>query len=394
MSNGLGMAFIECFLASLRLGLTSFGGPVAHLAYFREAYVERLKWLNDEKYAELLAICQFMPGPASSQLGAAIGYHRGGWLGGLGAWLGFTLPSAVLLILLASGLESINSWVGSGWIHGLKIVAVAVVFMAIYGMQKKLCPDLKTMMIALAVAITLILFPVGWLQPLLILCGGVVGALLFSQKATVPIAKVQRKFPTGSVVGLVIFIISIIGISLMPVTSADGVMSRGLIKTGAMVFGGGHVVLPLLEAETVCNQIMTQQDFLAGYGAAQAVPGPMFTLSAYLGAKLPMFGSAWAGGAVAVAYIFLPGMILLSLGMPLWNAYQDNVKVKGGLKGANAAVVGLLIAALYYIIKSGALSGWLDATIALGLLAVLLSKKLPVWLIVISGAVLGGFLYS
>lgn len=387
------MNFIECFLVALRLGLTAFGGPVAHLAYFREAYVDRMKWLSDEKYAELLAVCQFMPGPASSQLGAAIGFHRGGWLGGLGAWLGFTLPSAIILILLASNLEVLNDWVGSGWIHGLKVVAVAVVAVAIHGMGQKLCPDVVTMVIALAVAGILLFFPYGWLQPLLIISFGMLGAFLFSaeKSSRKDEANALKKFPMCSVIGLAIFVVSVMVLSLVHVQGADAVMARGLIKTGSLVFGGGHVVLPLLEAETVGRGIMVQDDFLAGYGAAQAVPGPMFTLSAFLGAKLPLFGSAWLGGFVAVVCIFLPGMVLLALGMPLWNRFKDNQRVKGGLKGANATVVGLLIAALVHIIRHGALASWIDIVLALVLIGILLSKKIPVWMIVISGAVIGGF---
>lgn len=387
------MKFLECFMASLKLGLTSFGGPVAHLAYFREAYVERLKWLNDQKFAELLAICQFMPGPASSQLGAAIGYHRGGWLGGLAAWLGFTLPSAVLLIILASNLDNINSWVGSGWIHGLKVVAVAVVAMAIIGMKKKLCPDVKTTVIALVVAVVLCFVREAWLQPLMILAGGVLGAFLFkgagSEKSVVE-KKEKKKFPRMSLVGLSLFVVATIGLSWMTISSNDGQMMRGMVKTGAMVFGGGHVVLPLLEAEVVNTGLMKQQEFLAGYGAAQAVPGPMFTLSAFLGAQVPMFGNSWVGGLVALACIFLPGMILLSIGMPLWNYFKDNAVVRSGLSGANAAVVGLLIAALVHILRAGALTGWIDVAVAVALFAVLYSKKAPVWSIVLVGAVIGG----
>ncbi len=388
------MNFIECFLVALRLGFTSFGGPVAHLGYFREAYVDRLKWLSDEKYAELLAICQFMPGPGSSQLGAAIGHHRAGWLGGLGAWLGFTLPSAVMLILLASNLETLNGWVGSGWIHGLKVVAVAVVAIAIHGMGKSLCPDMKTLLIALLVAATLIIFPVGWLQPLLIICFGVVGAILFSEEKSIDedTPKEVKKFPLYSVIGLALFVVAIVTMSLVQVQGSDTLMCRGLIKTGSLVFGGGHVVLPLLEAETVGRGLMGQSEFLAGYGAAQAVPGPMFTLSAYLGAQLPLFGNAWLGGFVAVICIFLPGMILLALGMPLWNTFKNNQKVRGGLKGANAAVVGLLIAALVHIIRQGALTNWIDIVLAIAFMGVLLNKKIPVWIVVITGAVIGAVL--
>lgn len=385
------MKFVECLVAGLKLGLTSYGGPVAHLAYFREAYVERLKWLSDEKFAELLAICQFMPGPASSQLGAAVGYHRGGWLGGLGAWLGFTLPSAVLLILLASNLENINNWVGSGWIHGLKVVAVAVVAMAVVGMKKKLCPDWQTTLMAIIIAVILSFFRMTWLQPLMILVGALIGILLFEKLNNDQLGEsIKKKFPVLCLLGLAVFTLGLVVLSGMAISGADGQMMRGLVKTGSLVFGGGHVVLPLLEAEVVGPGLMGQQEFLAGYGAAQAVPGPMFTLSAFMGAQLPMFGNPWLGGFAAVVCIFLPGMVLLSLGMPLWNYFKNNSMVRAGLVGANAAVVGLLIAALVHILREGALSGVGDVMIVTVLFGVLLSKKLPVWSVVLAGAVIGG----
>ncbi len=391
-------AFVECFWVSLRLGVSSFGGPVAHLAYFREAYVERLGWLDDEKYAELISICQFIPGPASSQLGAAIGYHRGGWAGAAGTWLGFTLPSALILILLATGLESITEWIGSGWIHGLKVVAVAVVCMAIIGMRKKLCPDRKTMILAAVVASILICVRLSWLQPLLILASGVVGAFWFQsgvKPADVSLTEhtKKRKFPMLSVLGVGVLALVVLALSSWRTTNPDGMMVQGLTKTGALVFGGGHVVLPLLEAETVGKGLMSQQDFLAGYGAAQAVPGPMFTLAAYLGARTELFGNPWLGGVAGVAFLFLPGMILLALGMPLWNAFKGNAKVRGGLVGASAAVIGLLVAALVHIVRAGALHSWFDVGLVLILLGVLMSKKLPVWAVVLSGAMVGALVY-
>lgn len=384
------MNFLICFLESLKLGLTSFGGPVAHLAYFRDAYVDRLKWLSEERFAELLAVCQFMPGPASSQLGASIGYEKGGWLGGLGAWLGFTLPSAILMILFVSGMDFLDEWVGSGWIKGLKIVAIAVVANAVFGMQKSLCPNAKGLSIAVLVAAILIIFQTPWLQPLLILLGGILGIVLFRTSISSEVeAKDKIKHPCASLAVLGFFVAAVVVISSVAFSNDEATMLAGLAKTGSMVFGGGHVVLPLLEAETVGKILMTQDEFLAGYGLAQAVPGPMFTFGTYIGALVGVDGSPWLGGALATIAIFLPGMILLTIGMPIWNAYKNIAYIRAGLKGASAAVVGLILGALVYMLRAGAISTVLEACIALVLALVIYKKWVPVWLIVLSGIGIG-----
>ncbi|MGJ8658124.1 MAG: chromate efflux transporter [Akkermansiaceae bacterium] len=384
------MNFLLCFLESLKLGLTSFGGPVAHLGYFREAYVERLKWLSDERFAELLAVCQFIPGPASSQLGASIGYEKGGWLGAVGAWLGFTLPSAVLMILFFTSMDVLTGWMGSGWIHGLKIVAVAVVANAVLGMQRQLCSEAKGMFIGLLVAVILIVFMVPWLQPLLILLGGVLGVVLFKGDASANDGAGRRiKHPWGSLVVLGCFLVGVVFLSSMRFTTDDATMVAGLAKTGSMVFGGGHVVLPLLEAETVAKNLMTQDQFLAGYGLAQAVPGPMFTFAAYIGALVGIDGGPWLGGIVGVVAIFLPGMILLTIGMPIWNAYKNISCIRAGLRGASAAVVGLILAALVYMLRAGVIGSVLEAAIAIVCAIIIYKKIVPVWLVVIFGIALG-----
>lgn len=384
------MNFLICFVEALKLGLVSFGGPVAHLAYFREAYVNKLKWLSDEKFGELLAVCQFMPGPASSQLGASIGYERGGWLGALGAWLGFTLPSVVLMILFVTSMGLLDEMIGSSWIHGLKIVAVAVVANAVLGMQKKLCPELKGMFIAGIVAVLLIVFKAPWLQPLLILLGGVLGVILYNEGSSkADCKKVEIKHPGVALFVLASFVIAMMFISLMSFSDDEPTMVTGLIKTGAMVFGGGHVVLPLLEAETVAKGIMSQEQFLAGYGLAQAVPGPMFTFGAYIGGLVGINGSVWLGAAVGTVAIFLPGMILLTIGMPIWNAYKQIAWVKAGLKGASASVVGLIFAALIYMLRSGVITNVLEAIVAIVLALIVYKKLLPVWMVVLIGAGIG-----
>ena len=384
------MNFLVCFLESLKLGLTSFGGPVAHLAYFREAYVERLQWLSDERFAELLAVCQFMPGPASSQLGASIGYEKGGWMGAVGSWLGFTLPSAVLMILFVMSMDVINGWVGSGWIHGLKIVAVAAVANAVIGMQRKLCSEVKGISIALLVALILIVSQLAWLQPLMIVLGGVLGMMLFRGEVSVAEEKgVKIKHPWLSLIVLGCFVAGVVVLSTIRFTSHEATMVGGIAKTGSMVFGGGHVVLPLMEAETVAKGLVSQKDFLSGYGLAQAVPGPMFTFAAYIGALVGIDGNSWLGGLVGVVAIFLPGMILLTIGMPIWNAYKQISGIRAALKGASAAVVGLIFAALVYMFRAGVITSGIEWGVAILLGVILYKKYLPVWLVVLVGASLG-----
>ncbi len=382
------MQFLVCLLESLKLGLSSFGGPVAHLAYFREAYVERLQWLTDERFAELLAVCQFMPGPASSQLGASIGYEKGGWLGAFGSWLGFTAPSAILMILFVTSMDTLNGLLGSGWVHGLTIVAVAVVANAVIGMQRQLCADVKGKLIAFVVAAILIVFQVSWLQPLLILLGGFLGVILFK----VEVADTDEgviKHPWFSIGILGCFVLGVVILSSVRFSNDEATMVGGLAKTGSMVFGGGHVVLPLLEAETVGKNLLGQEDFLAGYGLAQAVPGPMFTFSAYIGAFVGMAGSSWLGGVVGVGAIFLPGMILLMIGMPIWNAYKKIANIRAALKGASAAVVGLIFAALFSMLRLGVISNVLEVVLAVVFGVILYKKYLPVWMVVLVGASLG-----
>ena len=385
------MQFLAALKESLKLGFTSFGGPVAHLAYFREAYVERLKWLSEEKFAELLAVCQFIPGPASSQLGAAIGYEKGGWLGALGAWIGFTLPSAVLMILFVTTMGVLSEWALSGAIHGLKIVAVAVVANAVLGMQQKLCPNLKGICIAVIAAVLMIVFRAPWIQPLLIVLGGILGALLFRRgegQNTDP-EKKKLKHPVGALIVLSCFLIGVFTLCSVNTSHNEVTMLTGLAKTGSMVFGGGHVVLPLLEAETVAKGLMTQDQFLAGYGFAQAVPGPLFTFGAYIGAFVGLNESAWLGGLIGVVMIFLPGMILLTIGLPIWNAYKHVSVIKASLKGASAAVVGLILAALVYMLQAGAISTVVEVIIAVTLAVVVHKKLVPVWAVVLSGVAIG-----
>lgn len=386
------MNFLECFWVALKLGLTSFGGPVAHLGYFREAYVINRKWVSEERFAELIAICQFLPGPASSQLGAAVGYERAGWLGGLFAWLGFTLPSALLMTALAVGLGSVEGLVGNGWIHGLKVAAVAVVAVALLGMRRKLCATWPKLFLAMAALILLVAVNQPWLQPMIILAGGIAGAIWFSSQAKQKDGA-RKGGPYLAITGLLVMILLLVLLPFFVGDSQGGEAFAGIVKSGALVFGGGHVVLPLLESEMVSTGFMTQDTFLAGYGAAQAVPGPMFSLGSYLGGVLQLGGNAWLGGVIGTVAIFGPGLVLLAVGMPLWNRVKHIPKAQGAIIGANAAVVGLLGAALVQMLISGVLSSAWDYGLAVVYFLVLGTRKLPVWAVILIAAVLGGVLW-
>ncbi len=300
MNRGL----MECFLISLKLGVTAFGGPVAHLGYFREVYVEREKWISEERYAELVALTQFLPGPGSSQLGAAIGYERAGWLGSIGAWLGFTLPSALAMIAFAVGMGSVQEWLGDGWLHGLKLTAVAVVLVALLGMRKSLCPRWPEMIFAVASLCILTVATQVWITPVVILLGGILGAVVFKEKSKEEASPaVKKSMPLGGIIGAAILLVALLTVPLLFQDNKDVQATGGLLSAGALVFGGGHVVLPLLEASTVDTGFVGKDTFLAGYGAAQAVPGPLFTFGGFLGASMKLFGNTWVGGAVGTVAI-------------------------------------------------------------------------------------------
>ncbi|MFD2158124.1 chromate efflux transporter [Rubritalea tangerina] len=393
------MQFFSCFLTSLKLGLTSFGGPVAHLGYFRDTYVVKKGWVSEERFAELLALCQFLPGPASSQFGAAIGYDKGGWLGALGSWIGFTLPSAILMILLAVGLQPISEALGTGWIQGLKLAAVAIVALAVLGMKKKLCTLPAHYAVAVVALLILVFTSQAWIQPMVILLGGIVGALFFADYKDYQKEKnqVKRKWPVVSVLGIGLFIAGVCAIPWLSRIGAGAEATAGLLRAGALVFGGGHVVLPLLESSYVGGGLMDQDTFLAGYGAAQAVPGPMFTLASYLGSAVQIGGNAWLGGLIGTVAIFAPGMFLLAFGIPLWNWLKAMPRAKGAVVGANAAVVGLLGAALIhmfgYVVDADPKRCAINIAVVLALFLLHGFRKMPAWMAVLSAGVLGGFIF-
>lgn len=391
---------MECFWVSLKLGLTSFGGPVAHLGYFREAYVTRDQWLSEERYAELVALTQFLPGPGSSQLGAAIGYERAGWLGALGAWLGFTLPSALLMIVFAVGMGSVQEWLGTGWLHGLKLAAVAVVAVALLGMRKSLCPRWPEMLLAVVALAVLSMVPQAWVQPVIILLGGLAGMLIFREGSEPAAASRHKAMPLRGVLTAVVIMVGLLAVPLIFHGNRDAQATGGLLRAGALVFGGGHVVLPLLETSTVDTGMIGKETFLAGYGAAQAVPGPLFTFGGFLGASMCLFGNAWVGGAIGLTAVFLPGMVLLAAGLPVWNRLKHFGWARAGVRGANATVVGVLAAALLGMVTNGGADGLahgLADGLADGLGVVLLAlaihlKWLPVWAIVVLAAGVAGVL--
>ncbi|GAB2674215.1 chromate transporter [Paenibacillus thermoaerophilus] len=380
-------ALLEVLAVSTKLGLTSFGGPIAHLGYFHEEYIRRRKWMDERSYADLVALCQFLPGPASSQVGIGIGIMRAGLLGGLTAWLGFTLPSVIALVLFAFLLQGFD--IGhAGWIHGLKIVAVAIVAQAIVGMGQKLTPDRNRATIAILAASATLLWQTAFSQVLLIVLAGIVGLMLYRKTAipeapnlSIPISRSLAVLCLSLFFGLLIVLPL-----LRQLGVPDGlVLFDSFYRAGSLVFGGGHVVLPLLEREVVPTGWIGKADFLAGYGAAQAVPGPLFTFAGYLGARI----SGVKGAVIATAAIFLPALLLIVGVLPFWNSLRKSPKVQGALIGINAAVVGILLAALYNPLWITAILAPADFALASILFLMLVFWKLPPWVVVIAGAIGG-----
>ena len=357
----------EVFSSFLRLGLTSFGGPIAHLAYFRREFVERRKWLGDAEFAQLLALCQFLPGPASSQLGFSLGLLLAGWLGALAAFLAFTLPSAALLFAFAALLPYVSGGAGNAVIHGLKLVAVAVVAQGVLGMARQLCPDAVRGSIAGASAASILVAGSAWMQLVVVVLGALAGLALCRGMEPIPGGGVHP--PYGARLGwtlLGVFVLLLVGLPVVA-RETEGLVAvvEAFYRAGALVFGGGHVVLPLLRETVVAPGWISQDEFLAGYGAAQAVPGPMFTLAAYLGARLPGADGGIAGATAALLAIFLPGFLLVAGSLPLWRSIASRPVAARAVAGVNAAVVGLLGAALYDPVWTSAVQGPVDVAIAI-----------------------------
>jgi chromate transporter len=381
---------LEVLAAFLKLGCTSFGGPVAHLGYFRAEFVARRRWVDEATFADIVALCQLLPGPASSQTGISLGLLRAGVPGAFCAWLGFTLPSAAALTLFGYGVNALGGVAGAPWLHGLKIVAVAVVALAVWNMARSLAPDRPRATLAVAAAALALAIPSAAGQIGAIVLGGIAGALF-------PAPDVSRSGESAfhlpirhswAVTALLVFFLLLFGLPPLAQASDSHALHllAGFYRSGALVFGGGHVVLPLLQASVVPPGWIGNDAFLAGYGAAQAVPGPLFTFAAYLGTVMHPAPTGWAGGLLCLVAIYLPSFLLLAGALPLWGTLRRHPAMQRALRGINAAVVGLLLAALYQ-------PGWTSAITAapdfiLGLVAFLLLAfwRVPPWLVVLFGA--------
>jgi len=384
---------LEIFLIFLRLGLTSFGGPIAHLGYFRNEFVDRRKWLNDHAYGDLVALCQFLPGPASSQVGIALGLSRGGIAGAIAAWLGFTLPSAIALVFFALVLSRLGAAADGGWLHGLKVVAVSVVAQALGGMGKSLAPDRKRATMAVGAAAAVSLFPGAFGQVAVIAAGAMLGWLLLSPTQELPAGSLP--VPLGRRAGLALLAVFALLLLMLPLLAAqsDSYVAKlfdGFYRAGALVFGGGHVVLPLLQSLVVPAGWVTNGQFLAGYGAAQAVPGPLFTFAAYLGAASAQRPAGWLGAAIALAAIFLPGFLLVTGILPLWEGVRHHPSIQRAMLGVNAVVVGILLAAFYNPVWSSAILSAADFCLAAACFLLLVFWRTPPWLVVMLAAVTAG----
>jgi len=375
----------EVLLAFLRLGLTSFGGPVAHLGYFRAEFVERRGWLDDRAYADLVALTQFLPGPASSQTGIALGWLRAGWRGALAAWIGFTAPSAIAMIAFALGIAHYGALAASGAVHGLKIAAVAIVAQAVWTMNRSLCPDWPRRALAMLAALLAFVLPSSLGQIGAIAACGTLGWLFVRLPPRQAVA--HRSFGVSTAVAvaaLVLFALLLLGLPLAAAITGSPLLHLldGFYRAGALVFGGGHVVLPLLQSAVVPGGAVSSADFLAGYGAAQAVPGPLFTFAAYLGAVMTGPLSGWIGGVVSLVAIFLPGALLVVGSLPFWDRLRSRAGIGSTMAGINAGVVGILAAAWVDPVSASSIHSLADAGLALACFGLLVHARLsPVWVV-------------
>lgn len=383
---------LAVFLVFLRLGLTSFGGPIAHLGYFREEFVTRRNWLSERAYADLVALCQFLPGPASSQVGIALGLSRAGYRGAFAAWAGFTLPSALALLLFAMGISNYGEMLPPAALHGLKIVAVAVVAQAVWGMAKNLCTDTLRVTIMAAATCFVLVFPSALGQIAVILLSAALGIILFrpepvSSHEPLPLMVRHR---TGAAC-FVVFLLLLAGLPILAKSfpSQALAMIDSFYRAGSLVFGGGHVVLPLLQAEVVPPGWVPNEAFLAGYGAAQAVPGPLFTFATFLGASVDGESSGMVGGTICLLAIFAPSFLLVVAALPFWEGLRRNDRMQTALAGINAAVVGLLLAALFTPVWTSAIHKPQDFSLGLVAFIALIFWKLPPWLVVIGTGIAG-----
>lgn len=386
-----GRPAFSVFLVFLKLGLTSFGGPIAHIGYFRNAFVVRRKWLSEADFADLVALGQFLPGPASSQVGFAIGLREAGLAGGLAAFIGFTAPSAILMLAAAFGISLLPQPIRTPLFHGLVLVAVPVVAHAVIGMARTLSSTLATALLAIAATVFLVFITQAWAQPVVIVAGALAGLLAGMRTARVQAAE-RLSVPWPAIACLAAFGLLLIGLPILAVATGAPALqvTDAFYRSGALVFGGGHVVLPLLEAETVGRHWLDSETFLSGYGAAQALPGPLFSFAAYLGAASETGLAPLAAGLIALGAIFLPGLLVMAGALPVWSAIRSRPWASGMMKGAGAAVVGVLAAALYNPVFVSAVKSPVDALIAaIGFVALLL--RAPALLVVVGVALAGAY---
>jgi chromate transporter len=385
----------EVFAAFLKLGVTSFGGPVAHLGYYREEFVARRQWLDERAFADLVALCQFLPGPASSQVALAIGLMRGGFAGAFAAWVAFTLPSAILLTLFAYGASAAGATLGAGWLNGVKAVAVAVVALATLNMARALAPDRQRATLAVASAVVALALPSTWGQNVAIALGAAVGLAL--PRVEEPAGQVSTASLVGRSTGAAALVLFFALLAALPIAAAATkshavALIDAFYRAGALVFGGGHVVLPLLQAAVVPPGWIGNDAFLAGYGAAQAVPGPLFSFAAYLGAAMGPTPSGVAGAALCLLAIYLPSFLLIVGVLPFWAALRVAPAARAALRGVNASVVGLLIAALYRPVWTAGVANAGDFCIVAAAFLLLYAWRAPPWLVVALGALAGAAL--
>lgn len=389
---------MEVLLAFAKLGVSSFGGPIAHIGYFRQEFVVRRRWLGEQAYADLVALCQFLPGPASSQVGFSLGLMRAGYLGGLAAWVAFTLPSAIALLLFAYGATALTGEIGSGLLHGLKLVAVAIVAQAVWGMARTLCPDRERASIALVAALVILLSSSSIAQIGAIVFGAIAGLWLCRSPASTPSEQSHASVPVSRRTGLLalaVFLLLLFGLPILnSLTHSQAVaLFEAFYRSGALVFGGGHVVLPLLREATVAQGWVSDDVFLAGYGAAQAVPGPLFTFAAYLGAVMDAPPNGLAGAAISLVGIFVPGFLALIAALPFWETFRKRPSAQAVMRGVNAAVVGLLGAALYNPVWTTSVKGPGDFGLALIGFVLLTVWQAPP-LLVVAVSALGGIVLA
>lgn len=389
------MKYFQVFITSLRLGLTSFGGPIAHLAYFREEYVVRKKWISDQGYADLVALCQFLPGPASSQVGMAIGLSRAGILGAFLSWFGFTLPSALLLVLFGIGMSNLNLSLHQHWLHGLKVIAVSVVAQAVLGMAKKLCPDKERITLAIVSLVIVLLGNSAFIQILVLFFAGMFGVFFFKTGSDLPHEPIHKGGRTIGAVFLFLFFALLLTLpiarNMYPYQSIK--LFDSFYRAGALVFGGGHVVLPLLQAAVVPSAWVTNDLFLAGYGVANAIPGPLFAFGSYLGAVSQTPPNGILGGILCTCAIFLPSFLLIVGTLPFWESWRRLPKMRQAMMGLNASVVGILLAALYDPVWTSAIYTPKDFAVAITGLVLLEVWKVPSWVLVLLIVLVSFFIF-